>query len=77
MSSIKTMLWAADAYLKVCGNKSITVILFSFQIVRHLPNSAAILCGSIDRDCYRERVSKELNIFKHTVPRRALCMSVT
>jgi hypothetical protein len=71
------MLWAADAYLKLCGNKSITVILFSFQIVRYLPNSAAILCGSIDRDCYKERVSKKLHIFKHTLSRRALRMSVT
>lgn len=25
--------------------------------MRHLPNSATILCASIERDCYRERVS--------------------
>lgn len=26
-----------------------------FQIAKHLPNSPTILCGSIDRDVYRER----------------------
>lgn len=26
-----------------------------FQIAKHLPNSPVILCGSIDRDVYRER----------------------
>lgn len=26
-----------------------------FQIAKHLPNSPTILCGSIDRDVFRER----------------------
>jgi hypothetical protein len=30
-----------------------------FQIVKHLPNSGTILCGAIDRDCHRERVSNK------------------
>lgn len=30
-------------------------IFIPFQIVKHLPNSPAILCGSIDRDVFRER----------------------
>lgn len=25
------------------------------SIVKHLPNSSAIICGTIDRDCHRER----------------------
>jgi len=25
--------------------------------VKHLPNSSAILCASIDRDCHKEKVS--------------------
>ncbi|KDR24414.1 follicle cell protein 3C-1 isoform X2 [Zootermopsis nevadensis] len=34
---------------KQCTNKCLDLI------VKHLPNSAAILCGSIDRDCHKER----------------------
>ncbi|XP_046988399.1 follicle cell protein 3C-1 [Schistocerca americana] len=35
--------------LKQCINRCLDTI------VKHLPNSPAILCGSIDRDCYKER----------------------
>ncbi|XP_011502866.1 PREDICTED: follicle cell protein 3C-1 [Ceratosolen solmsi marchali] len=34
---------------KMCTNKCLDVI------VKHLPNSPTILCGSIDRDCHKER----------------------
>ncbi|XP_015608435.1 follicle cell protein 3C-1 isoform X3 [Cephus cinctus] len=34
---------------KLCTNKCLDII------VKHLPNSPAILCGSIDRDCHKER----------------------
>ncbi|EFN86386.1 Follicle cell protein 3C-1 [Harpegnathos saltator] len=34
---------------KLCTNKCLDAI------VKHLPNSAAILCASIDRDCHKER----------------------
>jgi len=34
---------------KLCTNKCLDVI------VKHLPNSPAILCGSIDRDAHKER----------------------
>jgi hypothetical protein len=34
---------------KMCINKCLD------SIVKHLPNSASIICGTIDRDCYRER----------------------
>ncbi|XP_015524686.1 follicle cell protein 3C-1 [Neodiprion lecontei] len=34
---------------KLCTNKCLDAI------VKHLPNSPAILCGSIDRDCHKER----------------------
>ncbi|XP_001606122.2 uncharacterized protein LOC100114266 [Nasonia vitripennis] len=34
---------------KMCTNKCLDVI------VKHLPNSPSILCGSIDRDCHKER----------------------
>ncbi|XP_067013823.1 follicle cell protein 3C-1 [Anabrus simplex] len=34
---------------KQCTNRCLDII------VRHLPNSPSILCGSIDRDCHRER----------------------
>lgn len=34
---------------KLCINKCLE------SIVRHLPNSPAIICGTIDRDCHRER----------------------
>lgn len=33
----------------------ISVRLFRAQIVKHLPNSPNIICGTIDRDCHRER----------------------
>ncbi|VVC36444.1 Hypothetical protein CINCED_3A019087 [Cinara cedri] len=32
-----------------CANKCLEII------VKHLPNSAAIICGSVDRDVYKER----------------------
>nr|CAD7413404.1 unnamed protein product [Timema poppensis] len=38
---------------KQCTNRCLDII------VKHLPNSPTILCGSIDRDCHRERVSTE------------------
>ncbi|XP_044728148.1 follicle cell protein 3C-1 [Chrysoperla carnea] len=34
---------------KQCTNKCLDII------VKHLPNSANILCGAIDRDCHKER----------------------
>lgn len=34
---------------KMCVNKCLE------SIVKHLPNSPAIICGTIDRDCHRER----------------------
>lgn len=34
---------------KMCINKCLE------SIVKHLPNSPAIICGTIDRDCHRER----------------------
>ena len=34
---------------KLCINKCLETI------VKHLPNSPAIVCGTIDRDCHRER----------------------
>lgn len=34
---------------KLCINKCLE------SIVKHLPNSPAIICGTIDRDCHRER----------------------
>lgn len=34
---------------KLCTNKCLETI------VKHLPNSPAIVCGTIDRDCHRER----------------------
>jgi hypothetical protein len=34
---------------KLCINKCLE------SIVKHLPNSPAIVCGTIDRDCHRER----------------------
>lgn len=34
---------------KMCINKCLETI------VKHLPNSPAIICGTIDRDCHRER----------------------
>ncbi|CAO1417443.1 unnamed protein product, partial [Diamesa tonsa] len=34
---------------KMCINKCLD------SIVKHLPNSASIICGTIDRDCYKER----------------------
>lgn len=34
---------------KLCVNKCLETI------VKHLPNSPAIICGTIDRDCHRER----------------------
>jgi len=34
---------------KMCINKCLE------SIVKHLPNSPAIVCGTIDRDCHRER----------------------
>lgn len=34
---------------KQCTNKCLDIL------VKHLPNSPAIICGSIDRDCYKER----------------------
>ncbi|RLU14945.1 hypothetical protein DMN91_012832 [Ooceraea biroi] len=34
---------------KLCTSKCLDAI------VRHLPNSQAMLCASIDRDCYKER----------------------
>lgn len=34
---------------KMCINKCLE------SVVRHLPNSPAIICGTIDRDCHRER----------------------
>lgn len=34
---------------KLCINKCLETI------VKHLPNSPAIICGTIDRDCHRER----------------------
>lgn len=34
---------------KSCINKCLE------SIVKHLPNSPAIICGTIDRDCHRER----------------------
>ncbi|XP_012262248.2 follicle cell protein 3C-1 [Athalia rosae] len=34
---------------KLCTNKCLDTI------VKYLPNSPAILCGSIDRDCHKER----------------------
>lgn len=35
----------------------ITILAFKlqFQIVKYLPNSPNIICGTIDRDCHRER----------------------
>nr|CAD7447468.1 unnamed protein product [Timema bartmani] len=33
----------------------INLLMIDSQIVKHLPNSPTILCGSIDRDCHRER----------------------
>lgn len=30
--------------------------------MKHLPNSSAILCASIDRDCHKERVSTHTQI---------------
>jgi hypothetical protein len=35
--------------IKMCINKCLE------SIVKHLPNSPAIICGTIDRDCQRER----------------------
>lgn len=35
--------------VKQCTNKCLD------SIVKHLPNSPSIICGSIDRDCYKER----------------------
>jgi hypothetical protein len=34
---------------KMCINKCLETI------VKHLPNSPSIICGTIDRDCHRER----------------------
>uniref|UniRef100_A0ABD2XPR5 Follicle cell protein 3C-1 n=1 Tax=Trichogramma kaykai TaxID=54128 RepID=A0ABD2XPR5_9HYME len=34
---------------KMCTNKCLDVVM------KHLPNSPNILCGSIDRDCHKER----------------------
>lgn len=34
---------------KLCVNKCLE------SIVKHLPNSPSIICGTIDRDCHRER----------------------
>ncbi len=34
---------------KMCINKCLE------SIVKHLPNSSTIICGTIDRDCHRER----------------------
>ncbi|XP_058454370.1 follicle cell protein 3C-1 [Malaya genurostris] len=34
---------------KQCSNRCLDAIL------KHLPNSPALICGTIDRDCYRER----------------------
>ena len=28
--------------------------------MKHLPNSQAVLCASIDRDCHKERVSTRI-----------------
>lgn len=36
---------------KMCINKCLE------SIVKHLPNSPAIICGTIDRDCHREKAS--------------------
>lgn len=38
-----------QAGLRLCINKCLETI------VKHLPNSPAIICGTIDRDCHRER----------------------
>lgn len=38
-----------QAGTKLCINKCLETI------VKHLPNSPAIVCGTIDRDCHRER----------------------
>ncbi|XP_053690880.1 follicle cell protein 3C-1 [Sabethes cyaneus] len=34
---------------KLCSNRCLDAIL------KHLPNSPALICGTIDRDCFRER----------------------
>ena len=34
---------------RICTNKCLDTI------IKYLPNSSTILCGSIDRDCYKER----------------------
>lgn len=42
--------FACNSYgQKQCTNRCLE------GIVKHLPNSASILCGSIDRDCFKER----------------------
>lgn len=33
----------------------IIIFVLDLQIVKHLPNSPNIICGTIDRDCHRER----------------------
>ncbi|PSN54382.1 Follicle cell protein 3C-1 [Blattella germanica] len=40
----------AGTFPCICG-----VFLNGQFIVKHLPNSPAIICGTIDRDCYKER----------------------
>lgn len=33
----------------------IKFLIFYSKIIKHLPNSATIICGSLDRDCHKER----------------------
>ena len=44
---------------RICTNKCLETI------IKYLPNSSTILCGSIDRDCYKERAHLFIKNCKH------------
>lgn len=52
--------FALEVYLSFFCRRRRRRVNLSFcspQIAKHLPNSSAIICGSVDRDVYKERVS--------------------